>query len=386
MEPTTRRIRLGMVGGGQGAFIGEVHRIAARLDDRYRLVAGALSSDPDRAHESARQLGIDPSRSYSDFATMAAAERDREDGIDAIAIVTPNHLHYAPAKAFLEAGIHVICDKPLTASLDHAIALQQLVRQRHCLFAVTYNYSGYPLVRQARDMIAAGELGTLRLVQVEYPQDWLSTALEQSGQKQAAWRTDPTRAGAGGSLGDIGTHAFHLAEFITGLQVESLLADLAALVPGRRLDDNAQILLRFTGGARGALWASQVAVGHENGLRIRVYGDIAGLEWFQEQPNQLRFSPLGEAPRLLSRGGAGIGASATAATRIPGGHPEGFLEAFATLYRDFADQLTARRAGDDASIRSSLVPGIDAGVRGVRFVQAAVESAADGNVWKPLGG
>ena len=331
MNNEQSKIRLGMVGGGQGAFIGEVHRMAARLDDRYQLLAGALSSNPDRARESAAGLGLDPDRSYDDFITMAATESARADGIEAVAIVTPNHLHYAPARAFLEAGIHVICDKPLTSNAEDARTLQQVSQQHDALFAVTYNYSGYPMVRQAREMIASGELGTVRLIQVEYPQDWLSTDLESSGQKQASWRTDPTQAGAGGSLGDIGTHAFHLAEFISGLEVESILADLNSFVAGRLLDDNAQVLLRFAGGARGSLWASQVAVGHENGLRIRIYGEKAGLQWFQEQPNQLRFSPLGEAPRLLTRGSAVVGDSAAAATRIPGGHPEGFLEAFANL-------------------------------------------------------
>ena len=378
------KIRLGMVGGGQGAFIGEVHRIAARLDDRYRLVAGALSSNPDRAKDSAAELGLDPGRSYDDFITMAAVESAREDGIEAVAIVTPNHLHYVPARAFLEAGIHVICDKPLTSSLQDARTLKEVAIQHDALFAVTYNYSGYPMVRQAREMIAAGDLGTIRLIQVEYPQDWLSTDLESSGQKQASWRTDPAQAGAGGSLGDIGTHAFHLTEFITGLEVESILADLNSFVPGRRLDDNAQVLLRFDNGARGSLWASQVAVGHENGLRIRVYGEKAGLEWFQEQPNQLRFSPLGDVPRMLTRGSSKVGESAALATRIPGGHPEGFLEAFANLYRDFADMVVAHRKGNTAVTEKSLVPDIHAGVRGVEFVEAAVASAATGNSWRSL--
>ncbi len=384
MGRAAAKIRLGMVGGGQGAFIGEVHRMAARLDDRYQLVAGALSSNPDRARESASELGLDPDRSYDDFNAMAAAESAREDGIEAVAIVTPNHLHYAPARAFMEAGIHVICDKPLTSSAGDARMLREAARQSDVLFAVTYNYSGYPMVRQAREMIAARELGTIRLVQVEYPQDWLSTDLETSGQKQASWRTDPDKAGAGGSLGDIGTHAFHLAEFITGLEVDSILADLNAFGSGRRLDDNAQVLMRFAGGARGALWASQVAVGHENGLRIRIYGDKAGLEWFQEQPNQLRLSPLGDSPRLLTRGSAIVGQSATRATRIPGGHPEGFLEAFANLYRDFADLIDAHRGGDDAALAASLVPDLAAGVRGVEFVEAAVASANNGSTWVEL--
>ncbi len=376
------RIRLGMVGGGVGAFIGEVHRIAARLDDRYELVAGAFSSDSQRCKESGMQLGIDPARCYEDFATMAKKEAKKKDGIEVVAIVTPNHLHHAPAKAFLEAGIHVICDKPLTSDLEDAKELQALVEKTNLLFAVTYNYSGYPMVRHARELIANGELGGIRVVQVEYPQDWLSTDLETTGQKQAAWRTDPDKAGAGGSLGDIGTHAFHLSEFVTGLKVKSILADLSSFVPGRKLDDNAQVLMHFDNGARGSLWASQVAVGHENGLRLRVYGEKASLEWFQEQPNQLRYSVLGDSPTTITRGSSSAGSSANAATRIPGGHPEGFLEAFANLYQDFADQLEATREGKKDS--SSLVPGVEAGVHGVQFVETAVASANNGGVWRSL--
>lgn len=376
------KIRLGMVGGGTGAFIGEVHRIAARLDNRYELVAGAFSSDPERCKESGEQLGIDASRCYPDFATMAKKESKKKDGIEVVAIVTPNHLHHAPAKAFLDAGIHVICDKPLTASLEDAKDLQSLVEKTGQLFAVTYNYSGYPMVRQAREMIANGELGTIRVVQVEYAQDWLSTSLEASGQKQAAWRTDPAQAGAGGSLGDIGTHAFHLTEFVTGLQARSVLADLNAFVPGRQLDDNAQVLMHFNNGARGALWASQIAVGHENGLRLRVYGEKAGLEWFQERPNELQFSVLGEAPRIITRGSNSTGDAANQVTRIPGGHPEGFLEAFANLYREFADQIESAREG--AKSGDSLVPDVAAGVKGVQFVETAVASAKSGSVWCSL--
>lgn len=379
MSESKNRIKLGMVGGGIGAFIGEVHRMAARLDDHFELVAGAFSSDPQRSKDSGEQLGIDPARCYEDFATMARAEAARKDGIEAVAIVTPNHLHFAAAKTFLEAGIHVICDKPLTSTLDDALALQAIAQDSGKLFAVTYNYSGYPMVRQARAMVARGELGAIRVLQVEYPQDWLSTDLESSGQKQAAWRTDPAQAGAGGSLGDIGTHAFHLTEFITGLKVTSILADLNAFVPGRELDDNAQLLLRFANGGRGSLWASQVAVGHENGLRIRVYGEKASLQWFQEQPNQLQFAALGEAPRIISRGSSSADDSANAVTRIPGGHPEGFLEAFANLYTGFADAI---RGHDNEN--ANLVPAIDAGVRGMLFVETAVASANNGGVWRAI--
>jgi len=378
------KIRLGMVGGGIGAFIGDVHRMAARLDDRYELVAGAFSGDPARTKESAAEFGVAEDRAYEDFTTMAREERARADGIEAVAIVTPNHLHHAPARAFLDAGIHVICDKPLTASLEDARELQALVKESDLLFAVTYNYSGYPMVRQAREMIGDGALGDIRVVQVEYPQDWLSTDLETSGQKQAAWRTDPKQAGAGGSLGDIGTHAFHLTEFVTGLEVTSLLADLHAFVPGRQLDDNAQMLLRFSNGARGSLWASQVAVGHENGLRIRVYGEQASLEWFQEQPNQLRYSVLGETPRVITRGCSAAGDSANAVTRIPGGHPEGFLEAFANLYRDFADQIQARKNQQATPDNANLVPTVTDGLKGVEFVEKAVASSANGGIWQSL--
>ena len=378
------KIRLGMVGGGTGAFIGEVHRIAARLDNRYELVAGAFNSDADRARQSAEALGIKSDRAYANFSEMAGAECARADGIDVVAIVTPNNLHHAPAKCFLKAGIHVICDKPLTSSLDDALDLKRLVDETGLLFAVTYNYSGYPMVRQAREMIRNGDLGTLRVVQVEYPQEWLSTDLESTGQKQAAWRMDPAQAGPGGSLGDIGTHAFHLAEFITGLEVKSLLAELNAFVAGRLLDDNAQIMLRFANGARGSIWASQVAVGHENGLRVRVYGDQASLEWFQEQPNQLKFCRLGATAQFLTRGGVAAGSAANSASRTPGGHPEGFLEAFANLYRDFADQIEAFKKRKPINDLDLSVPSVTEGVKGVQFVEKAVASSENGGVWLSL--
>lgn len=370
-----RRLRLGMVGGGRGAFIGAVHRIAARMDDRYELVAGALSADPQRAHDSAADLHIAADRSYATFAEMASKEASRPDGIDVVAIVTPNHMHHGPARAFLDAGIHVICDKPVTHTLEDALDLEKAVAASGLVFGLTHNYTGYPMVRQAREMIAAGELGEVRVVQVEYPQDWLTTRLEETGQKQAAWRTDPARSGAAGCVGDIGTHAFNLAEFVSGLQVEKLAADLSMLVSGRALDDNAGMLLRFANGARGMLWASQVAVGNENALKLRIYGSKAGLEWAQETPNALQFSPYGEPPRTLRRGGAGATAVAGHASRIPGGHPEGYLEAFAQLYRDLADQITAHHAGRAADPASLLVPGIDQGVRGMRFITAAVASS-----------
>jgi predicted dehydrogenase len=379
-----RRLRLGMVGGGQGAFIGAVHRLAARMDDRYELVAGALSSDPARAHASAVDLHIAADRSYDTFAEMAKKEAMRPDGIDVVAVVTPNHLHFAAAKAFLEAGINVVCDKPLTHRLEDALELQRIVARTGLVFGVTHTYTGYPLVRQAREMVAAGELGQVRLVQVEYAQDWLTTRAEDSGSKQAEWRVDPARSGAGGAVGDIGTHAFNMAEFVSGGEVESLAAELTSFVAGRRLDDNANMLLHFTGGARGALWVSQVAPGNENMLRLRVYGTKAGLDWTQEQPNALLLTPFGEPPRPITRAGAGASAVAAHASRVPAGHPEGYLEAFAQLYRDLAEQIAAQREGRQPDPASLLVPGIDAGVRGMRFITAAVASSAAKASWTKL--
>lgn len=368
-----KRLRLGMVGGGQGAFIGGVHRFAARLDGRWDLVAGALSSDPERAAASAEELGLDPARSYTDFATMAQAEAARENGIDAVAIVTPNHMHAAPAIAFLDAGIHVICDKPLAGTEEDAKAIEEAVHRSGKHFILTHNYTGYPLIRQARDLIASGLLGAIRIVQVEYAQDWLT---EPSDGKQAAWRADPQRSGRGGAIGDIGTHAFNLANFVTGLKPSHLAADLAAFVPGRPVDDNAHILLRYGGGARAMLWASQVAVGNENGLRLRVYGDKAGLEWSQEDPNRMAFTRFGQPRQIITRGGAGATEAAMAVTRIPAGHPEGYLEGFATLYREAADLISAEHAGGP-----NLLPGIAEGLDGVRFISACIASAEAGTAW-----
>jgi predicted dehydrogenase len=376
-----RRLRLGMVGGGRGAFIGAVHRMASRLDDRWELVAGALSSDAERARASGEDLRLAPDRIYTDFAAMAEAEKRRPDPIDAVAIVTPNHMHAGPAKAFLEAGIHVICDKPMTTTRADAEGLQRLAAERNLLFAVTHNYTGHPLVRQARAMVTGGELGRLRVVQVEYAQDWLTTALEETNQKQASWRTDPAISGPVGAVGDIGTHAFNLAEFITGAEVTSIAADLNIFVPGRRLDDNANMLLRFGNGARGHLWCSQVAPGNENGLHIRVYGEKGGLEWFQENPNVLTYSPLGEPPRLIRRNGAGADAVSQAASRIPAGHPEGYLEAFAQLYTDIGELIAARIENRQPAEFARLVPMAADGIRGVRFIEASVKSSAANGAW-----
>ena len=378
---SSEKIRLGIVGGGIGAFVGSIHRIAARLDDRYELLAGALSSEPKRAADSAAELGIDPRRSYASFEEMAKKEGKLKHGIEAVAIVTPNHLHCVVAKAFLEAGIHVICDKPLSSSLEDAEQIEKIVEGSGLIFAITYNYSGYPMVRQAREMVAAGKLGNIRIIQVEYAQDWLATNIEAEGQKQAAWRTDPTRAGTGGSIADIGTHAFHLAEFISGLEAKSLLADLDTFVAGRSLDDNANILLHYSNGAKGMLWSSQVASGQENALRIRLFGDKGGLEWAQEDPNYLQYRPLQETRQILTRGGSGVGEMAARATRIPAGHPEGFLEGFANLYRDIADMIEASRTGKSLT---TLVPDVTDGVKGVRFVEKAVSSNAAGSIWQHL--
>ena len=376
-------IRLGMVGGGEGAFIGAVHRMAARLDGHYTLVAGALSSTPEKALRSGAALGLDPARTYPDFASMARAEKRRKDGIEAVAIVTPNHMHAPAALAFLKAGIHVICDKPLTSTLADARKLALAAERSGLVFCVTHNYTGYPMVRQARAMVAAGELGEIRVVQVEYPQDWLTTDLEATGQKLAAWRTDPARSGAGGCIGDIGTHAYNLADFITGLEVSELSAELTSFVPGRRVDDNVQIMLRYGNGARGMLWASQVAPGNENNLKIRVYGSKGGLEWRQEHPNQLLYSPFGEAPRILARGTGSAGPAAARVTRIPGGHPEGYLEAFATIYSEAASAIRAAQARTPVAAEV-VFPGIHDGVKGVAFIATAIRSSKAGGKWLRL--
>jgi predicted dehydrogenase len=379
----TGRIRLGMVGGGQGAFIGAVHRIASRIDDEYQLVAGALSSQPKRARDSALAIGIAPDRASGTYEEMAKAEAKRPDGIEAVSIVTPNDMHAGPAKAFLKAGIHVICDKPLALSAREAKELVALTKKTGKVFAVTHNYTGYPMVRQARAMIAAGELGDLRLVQAEYAQDWLTEPVEKTGQKQAAWRVDPKRSGAGGALGDIGTHAYNLACFVTGLTLDSLLADLTSFVKSRPLDDNDNVLLRFKGGAKGMLWASQVAPGNENGLTLRVYGVKGGLSWRQEEPNTLWFAPFGQPPRKISRGGAGSGPEAARVTRVPAGHPEGYLEGFANIYTEVARAIRAARAGKPRD-PAVLFPTVEDGLLGMQFIEAAVKSSAKGGVWVKL--
>ena len=366
------RIRLGMVGGGEGAFIGAVHRIAARLDDRFRLVAGCFGSTPERSAAFGAALGLPPDRVHGTAARMALAESRRADGVQAVAVVTPNHLHLDHARPFLARGIHVICDKPLAATLPQARAMARAARESRALFVLTHTYAGYAMVRQAREMVAAGMLGDLRIVQVEYAQDWLTDPVESTGNRQAEWRTDPARAGIGGALGDIGTHAFHLAGFVTGHEPEALAADLSSFGPGRRLDDNAHVLLRYAGGARGMLWASQVAPGAGNGLRLRVFGSRGGIAWAQEDPEVLWHTPHGEPTRRLVRGGPGTGAAAARVSRVPAGHPEGYLEAFANLYADAADAIRAQEAG--LPLPEPSLPGLEDGLRGMEFVAACVRS------------
>jgi predicted dehydrogenase len=374
------RIRLGMVGGGDGASIGGVHRIAARLDDKFELIAGALASDPERALRSGAELGLAADRTYVDFTAMAKREARLKQGIEAVAIVTPNHLHYTVAREFLKRGIHVICDKPLTATLGDARKLVRLVERSETLFILTHNYTGYPMIRHARELVSQGVLGELRLVHVEYLQDWLAEPIEQDGHKQAVWRTDPARSGVGGSTGDIGTHAFNLAEFVAGKQVEAISADVHTFVGGRRVDDNAHVLLRFEGGVKGTLLCSQVAVGNENGLRLRLYGSKAGLEWAQEHPNHLTITRLGEPPQLISRGGAGSGPAAARVTRVPAGHPEGYLEGFANIYSEAANAIIAARQGrkPDPSV---IYPDVYDGLRGVEFVAGCITSSKRNGAW-----
>ncbi|PWQ95225.1 Gfo/Idh/MocA family protein [Leucothrix arctica] len=382
VSSNTVPLRLGMVGGGEGAFIGGVHRFAARLDGHFDLVAGALSSDTQRSLSSGLALGLAADRCYASFSEMAVAEAKRDDGIQVVAIVTPNHLHFAAAKAFLEQGIHVICDKPLTSNLEDAYALAKVARNSDSLFVLSHNYTAYPMVRQAREMVQKGDLGSIRLVQVEYAQDWLTEKVEASGAKQAVWRTDPKQSGKGGAIGDIGTHAFNLANFISGMVPKDLLADLDSFVEGRLVDDNAHILMRYAEGAKGMIWASQVAPGHENDLKIRIYGDKGGLEWQQTDPNKLWHSPLNENRQLITRGGHGQGDAAARVTRTPAGHPEGYLEAFATIYVEAAQAIRSKEAGE--SVDDLLCPTVGDGLLGMRFIVACIESSGQGAVWTKI--
>lgn len=378
---------MGMVGGGRGAFIGAVHRMAAALDGQIELVCGAFSADPARSRASGQDLYLPPERVYADFDAMIQAERQRPEGdrMDFVAIVTPNHVHFPPAKLALENGFDVICDKPLAFDLDEARALVALVQQTGRTFALTHNYTGYPMVKQARHMVRSGAIGQLRKIVVEYPQGWLATAIEASGQKQAAWRTDPQRSGAAGAMGDIGTHAENLAEYISGLRITELCADLSSFVPGRALDDDGNVLLRFEGGAKGVLHASQISHGEENALRIRLYGDNGGLEWQQMEPNTLIHKHNDHGTRLIRTGVGDLCEAAQAAARIPAGHPEGYLEAFANVYRNFASTLRKRLSGETPSEIDLDFPTVEDGLRGMQFIAAVVASGQSEQKWYPVG-
>ena len=377
------KIKLGMVGGGEGAFIGEVHRIAARMDERFHLCAGALCSDPERSLKSALDLGLPEDRSYSDYKEMAISESQRDDGINFVSIVTPNHLHHPIAKAFLEVGINVICDKPMTMNSEEAQELIDISESSDLIFAVTYNYSGYPLIREAREIIKKGELGSIRIIKVEYIQDWLTEPIENTGQKQASWRVDPKKSGIGGSIGDIGTHAFHLAHFVTQQLPNKISADLSCFVEGRELDDNAHILMRYESGAKGMIWSSQVAPGNENNLKIQIYGEKGGLIWQQENPNELILNLLNQPSRRLTRGSSFVGDQSARLTRIPAGHPEGYLEGFANIYREVADEFSAKISGKPIS-KDILYPTSKEGLYGVSFIETAIESNSKDSVWTDL--
>jgi predicted dehydrogenase len=376
----SRPLRWAMIGGGEGAFIGAVHRMAARLDGRYQLVAGVFSSDPEKTRRSATALGVDPDRAYPSVDAMIAAEAKRADGIEVVSVVTPNHVHYVQSAACLEAGLDVICDKPLTTNLADAEKLVALAASKKRLLGVTFNYTGYPMIRHAKQLIADGPIGTLRVVQVEYPQGWLATALEKTGQKQASWRTDPKQAGAG-ALGDIGSHAFQLAEFVTGAKVSEVAADVSALVPGRVIDDNVNVLLRFADGARGSLWASQVAIGRLNSHRLRVYGEAGSIEWFQERPEELMVVEAGGSPQTVRRGDPGTPTSSVA---LPGGHPEGFIEAFSQLYSDFAERVTARLESRSPKAASLFAPDAVTGTRVMAFIEAVLKSGKANSAWTKI--
>ncbi len=376
-------IKYGMIGGGRTGFIGPVHRIAAAMDNNFQLVAGAFSSQPEVAHASARELGINSNRSYESARQMASQEASRPDGVSAVVIVTPNHLHAEQAKAVLDAGIHVICDKPLTSTLADAIDLHRVASASDRVFAVTYCYTGYPMVREARQRVLRGELGTIRMVHVEYPQGSLATPVEKTGVKKAVWRTDPKRSGPGGTIADIGTHAYHMARFVSGLRLEALSAQLTSFVPERRVDDDAQVKLRFEGVARGFIWASQVAVGHENGLKFRIYGESGSLEWTQADPNYLWHSRIDAPRQMLTRAGVGTGAESFRYCRASAGHPEGYLEAFATIYSEAASLIRAAEAGIPAEA-DVLCPNIDDGLEGMRFVDACIRSSTADGAWTSL--
>jgi predicted dehydrogenase len=376
-----------MVGGGRDAFIGAVHRKAMALDGQFELVSGALSSSPDKALASGRDLGLAPERNHADWQALLADElrRPAAERIDLVAIVTPNHVHFPVARAFAEAGFHVVCDKPLVHTSEQARELGAVVARSGVVFGVTYNYTGYPMVREARELVRRSAIGEVRKVVVEYNQGWLATRLEETRQKQADWRTDPARSGIAGAIGDIGSHAENLVATVTGLELESLCADLTTFVPGRRLDDDGNLLLRFAGGARGVLIASQIEVGCENDLRLRVFGSTGTLEWHQEEPNTLMHAPIDGPRRLLTRGSAWLGEAARRATRLPTGHPEAFIEAFANVYLGVAEHIRAQQAGAAPKPGEADYPTLADGARGVRFIEKTVESAASTQKWTRMG-
>jgi predicted dehydrogenase len=381
-----QRIRYGMVGGGEGAFIGGVHRMAAALDGDYALVCGALSSDAARGQRSGAALGLDPARTYPTLEAMLAGENALPEGerMQLVSIVTPNHLHAPAAIAALDAGFHVISDKPMALDLAESRARAAAVERSGKLYGLTFTYSGYPLVEEARVRVARGDFGAIRLVQVEYSQGWLSAPLDREGNKQAEWRTDPARAGLGGCLGDIGTHAFHLAEHVSGLAVKELSADLTTHVPGRRLDDDVAALLRLEGGARGVLKASQIAAGDENGLRLRIHGEKGGLDWSQMEPNTLTLRWLDRPAEIVRAGGPGLAPSTVAMLRTPAGHPEGYIEAFATLYRSFGRAVRTGATAAPARGAADWFPGVTDGLRTMAFVEAMIENSAGSDKWTRL--
>ena len=370
-----------MVGGGEGAFIGGVHRIALRLDGYYELVAGCFSSNFDNSKKTGINLGLAEERIYESYQEMAEKESARTDGIDVVSIVTPNHLHIPVAKIFAEKGIHIICDKPLALSSVEANSLKDIVENKKLIFALTHNYTGYPMVRHARSLIKKGDLGSLRVIQAEYPQDWLTTKAEDTGLKQAEWRTDPKRSGGGGCIGDIGTHAFNLIKFITQLELDELSADIHTFVKGRKLDDNAQIMLRFKDGAKGSIWSSQVAVGNENNLKIRVYGESGGLEWRQEDPNYLFYTKYGSPTQKITRGSSNAVKEANDVTRIPPGHPEGYLEGFANIYSDVSKVLFAKINKQNYEQSNDCYPTIYDGIEGMKFIETVLESSNNNSKW-----
>ncbi len=373
-----KKLRLGMIGGGQGAFIGAVHRIASRIDDRFELIAGCLSSTVDKSLISAKEIGIDPSRSYPNFETMAEAESSRDDGIDVVSIVTPNHMHAEPSIAFLKKGIHVICDKPLTSTMDDAKKLHEVVKNSQAHFFLTHNYSGYPVVREMRRLVKEGVIGKVRVVKGMYLQGWLTNKEEDKGLKQAEWRTDPTRSGLAGSVGDIGSHTMHLLEFVSGHKLESVSADLTTFVEGRKLDDDASINIRMNQDVKGSLWISQVAVGEENNFKISIYGEKGALHWAQENPNYARLSSHGDLEQIITRAGPIHKDSSMANVRIPPGHPEGYLEGFAQIYTDAADVI---QGSDKAKQLIEIIPNVEDGLHIMKFINAAVESSNNNSKW-----